>query len=135
VPSDLVRGDDVPEGAVDVLADERTLGLDYLAVDDDGTVVHDQLVRELRDRDHEDEIEEQLEIARVPYVAVLERPESRRAKKPRAPDPSNSAIRQSSAISFRRIGDARARSRRLVPKSGVDPPTRSPYGGPPSECD
>jgi hypothetical protein len=40
-------------------------------------VVEDQLVRELRDRDHEDEVEEELEVARVPLL-VLERPQARR---------------------------------------------------------
>jgi hypothetical protein len=45
-------------------------------------VVDDELVRELRDRDHENEVEEQLDVVCAPCVAVLERAESRRVKGP-----------------------------------------------------
>jgi hypothetical protein len=41
-------------------------------------VVELELVRELRDRDDEHEVEEELEVARTPTVALFERSEPRR---------------------------------------------------------
>ena len=44
-------------------------------------MVEDELVRELRDRDDEDEVEEELEVGRVPLLSV-ERAEMGRAEEP-----------------------------------------------------
>ena len=46
-------------------------------------VVEHELVRELGDRDDEDEVEEELEVARVPDL-VAERPEPWRPEEPEA---------------------------------------------------
>ena len=45
-----------------------------------GGVIGDEVVRELRDRDDEDEIEEELEPARVPLTNFRERSQARRLK-------------------------------------------------------
>lgn len=56
-------------------------------------VVDHELVRELRDRDHENEVVEQLAVACAPY-AVLQRAESGSAKAPSSSSRSETAMRE-----------------------------------------